>query len=167
MFYYSFKNETVILQEITSDTPVNKMTEKQILLVKKSWSFFREIDPVLIGDVFYSKLFLNNPQLKNLFHSSREVQARKLIDMLSIIVGRLDNLEELNDEIKKLAERHVHYGVKESHYNAVGVALLWTLQQGLGRDWNKETKEAWAACFDDLSSIMISASCYKNRKHEE
>ena len=165
MFYHSFKNETVILQEIASDTP-SKMTEKQILLVKKSWSFFREIDPVLIGDVFYSKLFLNNPQLKNLFHSSREDQARKLIDMLSVIVGRLDNLEELNDEIRKLAERHVHYGVKESHYNAVSVALLWTLQQGLGRDWNKEIKEAWVVCFDELSAVMISASCYKNKKDD-
>ena len=142
------------------------MTEKQILLVKKSWSFFREIDPVLTGDIFYGKLFLNNPQLKNLFHSTREEQAKKLIDMLSVIVCRLDNLCELTLEIKKLAERHVQYGVKESHYNAVGVALIWTLQQGLGRDWNKETKEAWMACYDEISSIMISASCYKNRKDE-
>jgi hemoglobin-like flavoprotein len=84
--------------------------------------------------------------------------------MLSVIVGRLDNLEELTEEIKQLAIRHVQYGVKEQHYKAVGAALLWTLQQGLGKDWDEEVKEAWASCFNILSSTMINASGYKNRR---
>ena len=142
------------------------MTEEQILLIKKSWSFFREIDPVLIGDIFYSKLFLNNPQLKVLFQTSREEQARKLIDMLSVIVSHLDNPDELTDEIKQLAVRHVQYGVKESHYKAVGTALIWTLQQGLGRDWNKDIKDAWQACFDSLATTMIEASRCTDKKED-
>ena len=140
------------------------MTKEQILLVKKSWNIFREIDPVLVGDVFYSKLFFDMPYLEKLFHTPREEQSRKLIEMLSIIVGRLDNLDELTEEIKQLAIRHVQYGVKEQHYKAVGTALLWTLQQGLGKDWDEEVKEAWASCFNILSTTMINASGYKNRR---
>ena len=140
------------------------MTKDQILLIKKTWSIFREIDPVLIGDVFYSKLFFDMPQLENLFHTPKEDQSKKLVNMLSIIIGRLDNLEALTEEIKQLAIRHVQYGVKEQHYKAVGTALLWTLQQGLGRDWNGEVKEAWASCFHTLSTAMINASGYKNRR---
>jgi hemoglobin-like flavoprotein len=140
------------------------MTKEQISFVKKTWSIFREIDPVLVGDVFYSKLFFDMPHLQNLFHSSKEAQAKKLIEMLSVIVGRLDCLEELTEEIKQLAIRHVQYGVKEQHYKAVGTALLWTLQQGLGRDWNEEVKEAWASCFHTLSTVMINASGYKSRR---
>ena len=140
------------------------MTKEQILLVKKTWNIFREIDPVLVGDVFYSKLFFDMPYLEKLFHTPREEQSRKLIEMLSIIVGRLDTLEELTEEIKQLAIRHVQYGVKEQHYKAVGTALLWTLQQGLGKDWDEEVKEAWASCFNILSTTMINASGHKNQR---
>jgi len=140
------------------------MTKDQILLIKKTWSIFREIDPVLIGDVFYSKLFFDMPQLENLFRTPKEDQSKKLVDMLSVIIGRLDNLEELTEEIKQLATRHVQYGVKEQHYKAVGAALLWTLQQGLGRDWNEKVRLAWTVCFQILSDTMINASGYKNRR---
>lgn len=140
------------------------MTIEQISLIKKTWSLFREIDPVLVGDVFYSKLFFDMPHLQNLFHTPKDVQSRKLIDMLSVIVGRLDNLEQLTGEIEQLAIRHVHYGVKEQHYKAVGSALLWTLQQGLGKDWDDEVKQAWADCFHALATTMINASGYKKRR---
>jgi len=139
------------------------MTKEQISLVKKTWGIFREIDPVLVGDVFYSKLFFDMPHLKSLFYSSKNEQAKKLVEMLSIIIGRLDNLEELTEDIKQLAIRHVKYGVKMSHYKAVGIALLWTLGQGLGRDWNEDVKDAWATCFRILSATMINAAGYKNR----
>ncbi len=142
------------------------MTEEQILLVKKSWSYFREIDPVVTGDVFYSKLFLDMPQVKHLFHTPREDQARKLIDMITIIVGRLDHLEELTEDIQQLARRHVQYGVRAPHYKAVGTALLWTLQQGLGKDWNEDVKKAWETCYAILSNTMINASGYKQRNIE-
>ena len=140
------------------------MTKDQILLVKKSWGIFREIDPVLVGDVFYSKLFFDMPYLEKLFHTPKEDQSRKLIEMLSIVVGRLDRLEELSEEIKQLAIRHVRYGVKEDHYKAVGSALLWTLRQGLGNDWNEKVHDAWATCFQILSETMINASGYKSRR---
>ena len=140
------------------------MTKEQILLVKTTWGIFREIDPVLVGDVFYSKLFFDMPHLEKLFHHSKDGQARKLVEMLSVIVSRLDNIEELSEEIKQLAIRHVQYGVKEQHYKAVGTALLWTLQQGLGRDWNEEVKKAWSSCFQVLSTTMINASGYRNRR---
>ena len=138
------------------------MTKEQILLVKKTWNIFREIDPVLVGDVFYSKLSFDMPYLERLFHTPKEEQSRKLIEMLSIIVGRLDNLDELTEEIKQLAIRHVQYGVKEQHYKAVGTALLWTLQQGLGKDWDQNVNGAWVSCFHTLSTAMINASGYKN-----
>jgi len=135
-----------------------KMTERQITLVKSSWKIFRDIDPVLIGDVFYSKLFLELPQVKPLFKTPRDKQSRKLIEMLNVIVGRLDRIEELTDEIRQLAVRHVDYGVKAAHYKAVGEALLWTLQQGLGKDWTDEVNDAWTVCYKILSDTMINAA---------
>jgi hemoglobin-like flavoprotein len=134
------------------------MTETQITLVKNTWKLFRDIDPVVVGDVFYSKLFLDFPQAKPMFHTAAPVQSRKLIEMINIIVGRLDRMEELTEEIERLAIRHVGYGVKPAHYELVGKALLWTLQQGLGKDWNDEVESAWTACYVLISETMIQAA---------
>jgi len=140
------------------------MTTQQIHLVKGSWSLFQVMNPVLVGDVFYSKLFVAAPKIKHMFNVSREEQSKKLVDMLNLIVGRLDRLNELTEEIRQLAIRHTVYGVKPEHYNAVGAALLWMLEQGLGKDWNEEVKGAWTACYTILSQTMIDASGYTQRK---
>ncbi len=134
------------------------MTQQQVQFVKASWRTFRSIDPVTVGDVFYTKLFYDHPSLKSLFKISKDEQSKKLIDMLNVIVGRLDRFDEMEGEVAAMGVRHVHYGVKPQHYKAVGEALLWTLQQGLGNDYTKEVAEAWAACFNGLAASMIGAS---------
>jgi len=133
------------------------MKEEQITLVKNSWKMFRKVDAGLIGDVFYSKLFCDNPQLRSMFPSPMEQQYKKLIDMLSVVISRLDNISELAHDIKALAVRHESYGVKPQHYRAAGNALLWTLKRGLGNDWNNDLYEAWMAAYTKLSEAMIAA----------
>ena len=141
------------------------MTQEQIILIKKSWRLLRNIDPQIVGDTFYSKLFADNRSLRKMFPTDMEQQYKKLIDMLSAIVMRLDNLNELTDDIAAMAQRHVQYGVKPLHYNLVGNALLWTLQQGLGKDWNKETAQAWATCYTLLANTMIKVTGEKLLHH--
>ena len=134
------------------------MTEAQIILIKKTWKMFRDIKPELVGDIFYSKLFADNPSLKKMFPKNMNEQYHKLIDMLSTVVGRLDNFEDLSGDIAAMAQRHVAYGVKPAQYQKVGEALLWTLEQGLGKDFTPEVKEAWTKCYTTLSDAMIAAS---------
>lgn len=139
------------------------MTEQQVQAVKTSWRLFQDINPVLVGEVFYGKLFMSNPRLRHLFTHSIEEQSEKLMHMLSMIVARLDRPKDFENEVKQLAIRHVNYGVKPEHYKLVGDALLWTLQQGLGKDWTPVVKEAWVACYKQLSEMMIGVA-YKSQK---
>lgn len=118
---------------------------------------------MLVGDVFYTKLFMTTPKLKNMFHISTGEQSKKIVEMLNIIVGRLDRLNELTEDIRQLAIRHVGYGVKPEHYQAVGAALLWMLEQGSGKDWNDEVKDAWTNCYSLLSQTMIDAAGYTQK----
>lgn len=134
------------------------MTEHEILLIKKSWSVFRQIDPLVVGDAFYSKLFFDRPELRRMFPREMDKQYTKLIDMLNTIVMRLDRLDELTEEIVAMAQRHEGYGVKPEHYGPVGEALLWTLKAGLGSEWNEKLKEAWIKCYTILSKAMINAT---------
>ena len=134
------------------------MTKEEIILIKRTWKLFREINPIVVGDTFYSKLFLAHPSVRKMFPKDMNQQYQKLIDMLSTIVGRLDNLEELSSDIAAMAQRHVAYGVKPAQYQKVGEALLWTLEQGLGKDYTPEVKEAWVKCYTTLADAMINAT---------
>lgn len=132
------------------------MTPKQIQLIKRSWRLFQQIKPAIVGDVFYSKLFEISPPLRKMFATDMNAQYEKLMGMLSLIVTRLDNLDVISTEINDMAVRHAKYGATSSHYKMVGNALLWTLEQGLGNDWNEELKEAWEQCYNTLSEAMLA-----------
>lgn len=134
------------------------MTQAQIALVQKTWKMLRGVDPLLIGDTFYSKLFADHPFLQKMFRSDRNEQYRKLVEMLTVIVTRLDHLDELSQDIRAMALRHEQYGVKPIQYEWVGKALLWTLEQALGSDWTPEVSKAWAICYTTLSATMISCT---------
>ena len=134
------------------------MTNKQIDLVKSSWAIVATIDPVTVGGLFYNRLFEIAPQLKHMFRNPMPEQSKKLLAMINYVISKLDKLEDILDEVAKLARRHISYGVKPDHYTIVGEALLWTLEKGLAENWNSEVKEAWINCYEILSSAMINAS---------
>ena len=134
------------------------MTTKQIDLVKTSWAIVATIDPVTVGGLFYNRLFEIAPQLRPMFRNPVPEQSKKLLAMIHYVISKLDKLEDILDEVAKLAKRHVSYGVKPDHYSVVGEALLWTLEKGLGEKWNHEVREAWTICYQVLSSAMINAS---------
>jgi hemoglobin-like flavoprotein len=134
------------------------MTEHQIALVKNSWGIVSTIDQLVVGNIFYTKLFLDTPELKHLFKGGIEVQSRKLLTMLNFVIVGLDKLEAFKTAIQQLAIRHKSYGVKEEHYAKVGAALIYTLAQGLGDAFDAPTKEAWVRCYTILSGVMINAT---------
>ncbi|MBI1226544.1 MAG: hemoglobin [Bacteroidetes bacterium] len=133
------------------------MNQTQINLVKKSWRIVRQLPPSLVADTFYSKLFLDHSELRKMFPKNMDEQYRKLMDMLSAVVARLDNLDVLQQDIADMAKRHVGYGVQAKHYAMVGSALLWTLEKGLGSDWNEDTAKAWTTCYGILADSMMTA----------
>ena len=131
------------------------LTAPQIKLVKESWRIFSRIDPVLAGDVFYGRLFLIAPCTRKMFRESKTEQYKKLVAMLSFIVSRLDRSSEMMNEIRALAERHQTYGVKNHHYQLVCNTMLWTLEKGLGHDWNREMEVAWRRCYELMTAAMV------------
>lgn len=116
------------------------------------------MDPAVVGDAFYSKLFSHNQSLRKMFPNNMNLQYQKLMNMISTIIARLDRPGELTDELNAMANRHVQYGVRPGHYKLVGDALLWTLKQGLGNDWTPEAEAAWTKCYALLSETMILVS---------
>ena len=77
-----------------------------------------------------------------------------LMSMLGKAVAGLSKPETIVPTVKQLGARHVGYGVRDHHYHSVGVALLWTLEQGLGDAFTEDVKQAWTAAYQLLSGVM-------------
>jgi hemoglobin-like flavoprotein len=133
------------------------MDKETILLVETSWKNVEVIAPQAAA-LFYANLFESDPTLKTLFKGDMTEQGKKLMNMISVAVGKLNDLETLLPILQGLAVRHDKYGVNEQDYQTVGNALLKTLEQGLGNAFTADVKNAWAEVYGVMADIMISAS---------
>jgi hemoglobin-like flavoprotein len=133
------------------------MTPEQIFLVQRSW---KQVLPIAdtAAEMFYTKLFSLDPSVKPLFKGDMKTQGRKLMAMIGTAVGGLTQLDTIVPAVQDLGRRHVKYGVKDSHYDTVGGALLWTLEHGLGDAFTPDVKAAWTTVYGVLSTTMKDAA---------
>ncbi len=134
------------------------MTPRQIDLIRASWS---AVEPIAdtAATLFYDQLFELDPAIRRLFRRTDMAAQRKiLMQTLTVVVKSLDKLDTIVPAVQALGRRHAGYGVRSEHYESVGIALLWTLEQGLGDAFDDETREAWAAAYGTLASVMIAAA---------
>lgn len=133
------------------------MNAEHIKLVQDS---FRKVSPISdhAAALFYARLFELDPSLRPLFKTNLHEQGRKLMLMLATAVNSLGDLESLVPAVQSLGRRHAGYGVKDAHYDTVGEALLWTLRQGLGEDFQPPVREAWTQAYTLLASAMKEAA---------
>src|SRR5262249_8807794 len=106
------------------------------------------------ADLFYDRLFVIAPKLRELFPADLSQQKRKLMQMISTAVGGLNDLDKLVPTLKALGARHAGYRVTTADYAVVGEALLWTLEQGLGQEFKPEVRSAWANVYDVIATTM-------------
>jgi hemoglobin-like flavoprotein len=133
------------------------MLPRQKKLIQDTWT---QVAPIAdqAAAIFYQRLFEIDPSTRALFDTTDLLQQRKkLIQILSVAVSSLDNLGALGKTVEELGRRHAGYGVKDAHYDSAGVALLWTLEQGLGSAWTPEAAVAWKEVYGLLSNIMRNA----------
>lgn len=133
------------------------MTPAQIAHVQRTFSLVAPIKEKA-AELFYNRLFTLDPSLKPLFKGNITEQGRKLMAALATVVMGLTDLPKIVPIAQDMARRHVGYGVKDSHYDTVGSALLWTLEQGLGKEFTPDVREAWTAAYTTLASVMKAAA---------
>jgi hemoglobin-like flavoprotein len=129
------------------------MHPEQIQLVQASWTSL-QASRQAAADLFYGRLFELAPETRALFRRDIHVQGGMLMSMLDTVVRSLHCLGDVLPAIVQLARRHVAYGVQAGHYESVGIALVWTLEQALGRDFTPAVHAAWAAAYDTLAQAM-------------
>ena len=133
------------------------MNSAQIDLVQNS---FKLVEPMAeaAASLFYDRLFTLDPSLRPMFKNDMKTQGRKLMQTLGIAVKGLKRLDTILPAVQDLGRRHVHYGVRDEHYDIVGTALLWTLEQGLGEAFTPAVEEAWTTAYILLAGAMKEAA---------
>jgi hemoglobin-like flavoprotein len=130
------------------------MTPREIELVQQSFEKVRPI-AAAAAELFYGKLFELDPSLKPMFKSGNmKEQGKMLMNMIASAVRGLSNAQALIPVLTDLGRRHTAYGVMKHHYVTVGSALIWTLEQGMGKDFTAEVRDAWCAAYELMAGVM-------------
>jgi hemoglobin-like flavoprotein len=107
--------------------------------------------------LFYDRLFDGDPTIRPMFPADMRPQRVKLVQALGHVILSLDNLDAVIDDVRELGMRHVGYGVRPDHYNAVGEALLGTLAEMLDNSFDDFSRSAWALAYGIVADAMVEA----------
>jgi len=134
------------------------MTPEREQLVRDTWKRF-EPKAADHARYFYDKLFELDPETTAMFsRANMDLQRHRLMESLGMLIAELDDPEQLVTDLVVMGKRHVAYGVRDSDYDAAGVALLWTLEKALGPDFTPEARAAWTEAYQWIASVMRRVS---------
>src|SRR2546430_7901073 len=111
-------------------------------LLKESWTLVEE-DQDRVAGYFYAKMFLSNPQLRDLFPVQMDVQRARLLGAIVTAVQTLEDPERFEEYLRSLGRDHRKFHVQPEHYDVVGGALIEALRAFAGELWSIEYDQAW------------------------
>jgi NAD(P)H-flavin reductase/hemoglobin-like flavoprotein len=127
-------------------------------LIKESFARVEHVADK-VAAYFYAWLFLDSPELRDLFPLAMEVQRSRLLQALVRVVHGLDSPVQLDQYLAQLGYDHRKFGVRPEHYAAVGRALVAAIREYTADgDWTPEVEAAWLTVYAAMSHRMISAA---------
>ncbi len=127
-------------------------------LIRSSFEALRPQAPLLV-DRFYATLFERYPQVRSLFaHTDLPKQKQMLTQALSLLVANLEKPDVLKTYLGQLGAKHVRYGAREAHYDAVGECLLAAMADVAGPLWTEELEREWTETYGAVASLMLQGA---------
>ncbi|GAA1807825.1 flavohemoprotein [Planosporangium flavigriseum] len=126
-------------------------------LLKESWALVEEQQDKVAG-YFYARMFLSNPQLRDLFPVQMDVQRSRLLGAIVNAVQTVDDPEQFNEYLRSLGRDHRKFHTEPEHYETVGLALLEALRTYGGERWSPEYDQVWRDAYDRISRAMIQGA---------
>ncbi len=124
-----------------------------------------------ITRLFYTKLFDNHPELKNVFNMANQAkgeQARALADSVFAYARHIDRLNTLGPVVNRIAHKHASLQVAPEHYPIVGKYLLEAIGDHLKLNADDPILQAWAEAYAELADIFIQTekSIYQSNQEK-
>jgi hemoglobin-like flavoprotein len=129
------------------------ITAHQVQLVRDSLDALREdVGPFAL--LFYGKFFELDPSSRRLFHNDLALQGRKVMDMLTSVAESLHDFQPMRIRLAELGRKHADLGVRAEQYDTLTTALLWSIAQALGPNFDMPTRDAWRLVIDTICAAM-------------
>ncbi|GAA4259473.1 globin domain-containing protein [Dactylosporangium darangshiense] len=126
-------------------------------LLKESWTLVEEQQDKL-AKYFYARVFLNNPQLRELFPVQMDVQRSRLLGAIVTAVQTVDDPDRFAEYLQSLGRDHRKFHVQPEHYDVVGGALLEALRVFAADQWTLEFDQAWRDAYRVIAERMIAGA---------
>ena len=107
---------------------------------------------------FYSHLFLNHPETRDMFPVSMAGQRDRLLNALGQIVSDVSSHDALVPYLQGLGRDHRKFGAIADHYPAVGASLLATLAHFSGQAWDEDLARDWTEAYTLIAQVMTGAA---------
>ena len=128
------------------------LSEEVIHIVQLSYPLIKNELPAVFRTL-YQILFELKPEFKQLFREDIKVLAQKQAKLLSNIVENINNMDRIDEELNKVAQKHVAMEVQPEFYKYFQDAFFKALSD-IGKLSFTE-REAWKELFAYLSDILI------------
>ncbi|GJE61420.1 globin domain-containing protein [Methylobacterium trifolii] len=132
------------------------MSPEQIRLLRATSHVLLGIGPEAF-ETFYRELFRLAPEARALFPADLGTQRLKLLNMIAILIGALEQTDRFTGTARHLGERHNRYGDMSGFYAPAKVALMACLTEALGSDFTPDVRDAWGTLYDRVESEMQQA----------
>jgi hemoglobin-like flavoprotein len=132
------------------------LTTNQKTIVQSTFAQVADADR--LASRFYDRLFAIDSSTRAMFRGDLAEQRVKLMQTLAVVVRSLDDLAAIVPAIEHLGRRHVAYGVTPAHWNSVGAALLWALEDTFGASFTAEVRDAWATAYGVIAGTAMAAA---------
>ena len=110
------------------------------------------------GKLFYLKLFELDPNLKNYFSNDMFHQEIKFMNLVENAVHFINDMSLLRPNLKAIGTHHADCGIRPEHYHTAEIALMWTLEQLLDKEFTPRVEMAWKNFYKLLIETMKSAT---------
>ena len=126
-------------------------------ILKESWALVEDRQDQLAA-YFYARMFLSNPQLRDMFPVQMDVQRNRLLGAIVSAIHNFDDPEHLDEYLRGLGRDHRKFHVAPEHYGQVKVALVEALREYGADAWSSEYDQAWSDVYDVIAERMIAGA---------
>jgi len=143
------------------------ITTDQKSLIKATVPVLKE-NGVLLTTHFYKRMFVHNPELKNVFNMGNQQNGRQQTALAMAVLAYAENIDNpavLMPAIDGIGQKHVSLDIRPEHYIIVGEHLLASIGEVLGEAATPEILDAWGVAYNQLAQIMSGHESHLYQKN--
>ncbi|MDT3960231.1 globin domain-containing protein [Staphylococcus kloosii] len=133
------------------------LTEKEIQTIRETVPLLKEHGQTITSK-FYSRLFNEHPELKNVFNQTNQkkgLQSSALAMAVLAAAEHIDDLSPIVPVIMPVVYKHCALQVLPDHYPIVGENLLWAIKEVTGLTDDSEVIQTRGKAYQEIADAFI------------